>query len=452
LLRLVVESANDFAIIAMDNLGEVTSWTAGAERLLGYTEEEMLGRTADVIFTSEQRAAGVPERERAEARDNSRAEDERWHERKDGSRFWASGLLMPLSDGNGFVKILRDLTERRAAEERVRASEELFRLLATNIPQLVFRTRRNGDRTWGSPQWIAFTGLSFENSLGFGWVDAVHPDDRDATLAGWVTARERGEYDVEHRIRRSVDGEFRWHQTRAKPILDVNGDDEWVGTSTDVHEMRGLQERQNVLLAELQHRTRNLLAVIQSIARQTMRTSGSLDEFATEFQGRLHALSRVQGLLARVDRGAVNLRELVEMELKAYEDGDLERGKVSFEGPTAMLPASSAQALALAIHELATNAVKYGALKHPSGKLHVAWQIEGSRRAERRVVLDWRETGVEMPAQGGRPLRKGYGSELIERALPYQLKAETRLDFGPDGVRCRIAAAVEGEDQRAADG
>jgi PAS domain S-box-containing protein len=352
---------------------------------------------------------------------------------------------MPLTDGSGFVKVMRDLTERRVAEQRVRQSEELFRLLATNIPQLVFRTKGSGERTWGSPQWIVFTGVSFKDSLGFGWLDAIHPDDRDATVAAWKKARATRDYYVEHRVRRSADGEFRWHQTRAKPIADVDDDGDWVGTSTDVHEMRGLQERQKVLLAELQHRTRNLLAVVQSIARQTMRTGGSLDEFATLFEGRLRALSGVQGLLARVDHGAIDLRELVEAELKAHGDHNTEPGKVIIDGPPAMLSATSAQALALAIHELATNAVKYGALKQPSGKLGVTWQMKGGNGGERRVVLDWRETGVEMPDEGARPRRKGHGSELIERALPYQLHAETRLEFGRDGVRCRIATAVEGE-------
>jgi len=179
--------------------------------------------------------------------------------------------------------------------------------------------------------------------------------------------------------------------------------------------MRSLQERQKVLVAELHHRTRNLLAVVQAMARQTMRSSASLQEFATEFEGRLRALSRVQGLLARVDHGAIDLRELVELELKAHGDGQVKPDKVTIEGPSARLPATSAQALALAIHELATNAVKYGALKQASGKLDVAWRIETGDKYTRRAVLDWHESGVAMSVGGARPIRRGYGSELIER-------------------------------------
>ncbi|MBR0649248.1 PAS domain S-box protein [Roseomonas terrae] len=441
LLRLIVESATDFAIFSMDLQGNVTSWNKGAERLLGYREEDMIGRSAEVVFTPEDRAAGVPARERAEAAYKGRADDERWHLRSDGSRFWGSGIVMPLADGSGFVKIFRDRTERRAAQERRRESEALFRLLATNVPQLVFRTKGDGGRTWGSPQWIVYTGLSLQDSLGFGWLEAVHPEDREATTAAWRSAQGVGEYYVEHRIRRVPDGSYRWHQTRAKPVPETSGEGDWVGTSTDVHEMRGMQERQRILLAELQHRTRNLLAVIRSIARDTMRMSASLEVFSTEFSGRLGALGRVQGLLARSDGAAICLREIVETELHAHGGGEL-MGNVDINGPVAMLPAASAQTFTLAIHELATNALKHGALGQASGKLNVTWRIEHLNGAP-HLVLDWHESGVAMPP--ARSVRPGYGTELISAALPYQMGAETELTFGPTGVHCRITTALERE-------
>ena len=107
------------------------------------------------------------------------------------------------------------------------------------------------------PQWEVYAGLSDADSRGFGWLEAVHPDDRELTRSRWERAQRSGEYYVEHRIRRAADGQYRWHQTRAKPAGESST--EWVGTSADVHEMRGLQDRQQVLLLELQHRTRNLL-------------------------------------------------------------------------------------------------------------------------------------------------------------------------------------------------
>jgi PAS domain S-box-containing protein len=341
-------SATDFAIIALDPNGLVTSWNVGAERLIGYAEAEIVGRDGDVIFTREDRAAGAPERERAEARTHGRAEDERWHVRKDGSQFWAPAFLMPLNDGSGFVKIMRNLTERQAWQARPEAREELFRVLATNIPQLVFRTRDDGMRTWGSPQWIAFHRRVLRGQSGLRVASGDPPrEDRDVTAAGWLEARRNGEYHVEHRIRRSADGEYRWHQTRAVPVAENGTEGEWVGTSTDVHDLRGLQDRQQVLLAELQHRTRDLLAVVQSLARQTARNSGTVEEFSAELEGRLRALGRVQSLLARVDHGPVELGALIDAELGAHEDSAWEGGKVTVRGRPVLLPANSAQAMAL---------------------------------------------------------------------------------------------------------
>lgn len=447
LLRLILESAVDYAIFSMDRDGLVTSWNAGAQRVLGYAEDEMLGRSADVIFTAEDRAVGVPERERAQAARTGRADDDRWQLRKDGSRFWASGLAMRLADPElGFVKILRDRTEPHLAQERLREHEERFRILATNIPQLVFRSRPDGMRTWGSPQWIDFTGLSLAESLDLGWLDAVHPDDRAATVDAWDGARAAGEYYVEHRVRRRADGAYRWHQTRARPVQVAAREDpvDWVGTMTDVHDLRQLKDRQEVLMAELQHRTRNLLAVVQSVANRTLHTSDSLDDFAVEFEGRLRALSRVQAMLARIDQREVDLRELVVAELGAHGGN---AGRVRIDGPSVALPATAAQALGLALHELATNAVKYGALSQPTGRLVVAWRVE-AERSKRRITLEWRETGIVIANGGTR--RRGYGTELIERALPYQLGAETRLEFGGDEVRCAIAVEIRDDHAEAA--
>jgi PAS domain S-box-containing protein len=449
LLRLIVESAADFAILATDPKGYVTSWNSGAERLLGYTETEILGKSADIIFTPEDRAAGAPEQERHQALTQGRAIDERWTMRKDGSLFWASGEMMPLRDPSiGFAKIFRDRTEQHTAGRRLKESEERFRLLATSIPQLVFRTRPDGDRTWGSPQWVSFTGLSLEDSLGYGWMDAVHPDDRDYTLSAWNDARSLGSYYVEHRVKRVTDGQYRWHQTRARPVKDGDAAD-WIGTMTDIHELRTMKDRQQVLLAELQHRTRNLMAVIQAIARKTQRSTTSMETFRVEFESRLGALSRVQSLLAEADNNRVDLRNMVTVELAAHGTAEMDE-KVLIDGPPATLPASSAQTIGLALHELATNAVKYGALRQSGARLYVRW-TEIAKTEGRYLVLTWTEQGVALDTCTT-PVRKGYGRELIERALPYQLGAKTKLKFGSDGVRCEISVPMRQDETEHDDG
>src|SRR3954451_3071072 len=128
----------------------------------------MIGQSATMFFTHEDLERNGPEQEVETARTKGRAEDERWHMRKDGSRFWASGVLVPLKEGAppGFVKIIRDRTKERQSALALRQSERRFRTLVENIPQLVWRSGSLGHRTWGSPQWEIFTGLSLEKSVG----------------------------------------------------------------------------------------------------------------------------------------------------------------------------------------------------------------------------------------------------------------------------------------------
>ena len=348
---------------------------------------------------------------------------------------------MPLRSGAGYVKIARDRTKEYESEQRVRAQEERFRVLATSIPELVFTTFPDGNRTWPSPQWIEYTGLSFDDSLAQGWLEAIHPHDRELTRAAWDESIKTGEYLVEHRVWCAAESEYRWHQTRARPLPSPTGGAEWIGIMTDIHDLRTLKDRQGVLLAELQHRTRNLLAVVQALAGQTITKSGSLETFRDAFEERLRSLSRVQSILAELDFHDVPLRAIIEAELAAHVSGALDTDKIEVEGPEVNLPATAAQALALGVHELATNAVKYGALAQPGAKLTVVWSV--SREGPQRVAtINWRESGVAMPerAEG---VRKGYGTELITRALPYQLKAKTELTYGSDGVRCTIAVPVK---------
>jgi PAS domain S-box-containing protein len=435
LLSAILDSASDYAIIALDSDNKIALWNSGAEKVLGWAAEEAIGCNAEMIFTPEDRARGEVEGEIARALAHGRAEDERWHLRKDGSRFWGSGLLMPLNGKQGFLKIMRDQTKRRETEKALEESELRFRMLAEHIPQLLFRSASLGQRTWGSPQWIAFTGLSEAKSLGLGWMDAVHPAEHDLTLEAWAAAETNGELYVEHRIRRAIDGQYRWFQTRATKL-----DGEWFGTSTDVDDLKRLKDRQDVLLKELHHRTGNLLAVISSIARRTAQSSSSVKDFSHRFENRVQALSRVQQQIARGNASAIELEDLVKMEMDAL--GLLETGRVKLQGPSCPLDPKQAETLALAIHELGTNTLKYGALATTSGSLSVSWAC--SHEGER--YFEWLETGVNTIATD--KLRRGYGRELIEVALPYALGAQTRLDFHETGtVRCLIALPkLSGED------
>jgi len=198
------------------------------------------------------------------------------------------------------------------------------------------------------------------------------------------------------------------------------------------------EERLAVVVAELQHRTRNLISVVGTIADNTLRTSSTFDDFKVRYRDRLEVLGRVQGLLFRTKEGGrVTFDELLNSELAAQCARVEENGSIILEGPKGVrLRSGTVQMLAMVLHELVTNAVKYGALKQPNGHLTIRWQETSAESGEPWLHLDWKESGVEMPPSGA---GTGQGRELIERALPYQFGAETTFALQADGVHCTIS-------------
>ncbi|NTI33028.1 chemotaxis protein CheB [Rhizobium rhizogenes] len=365
----------------------------------------------------------------------------------DGSIRWLRNTDFPIKDEAGQVAhiggIGHDVTEIKHTEEALAAAELRQRALLEGIPQLVWRAVDGGNWTWSSPQWVNYTGQAEVESHGSGWLELVHPDDREMAQNHWSKAIEAGGFEIEYRICRGGTQTYRWFHTRATAVRDAAGTIiEWLGTSTDVDDLRGMQARQEVLVAELQHRTRNLIGVIRSTADKTGRTSSDLDDFRKRFRDRLDALARVQGLLSRLnDHDRVSFDEVIEKELSAM-DGNVDR--ISLEGPRGVrLRSSTVQTLAMALHELATNAVKYGALGQPKGRLSVTWSFEADGPGNRPwLYIDWLEQGVKMPPVGSIPGGTGQGRELIEQALPYQLGAKTSFVLGSDGVHCTISIPV----------
>ena len=194
----------------------------------------------------------------------------------------------------------------------------------------------------------------------------------------------------------------------------------------------------NLLVAELQHRTRNLLAVVRSISDRTREASSSLDDYANRFNGRLASLSRVQALLSREDTEAIGIDELVRLELNALNVDNF--SQVSTAGPRVTLPRDSVQLLSLALHELGTNAVKHGVLNGSGGTLEIRWHLVNANRSA--VRLEWSERPrkqLEMMARH----QNGFGRVLLEQALPAQLGAMTRFDLLPNGLQCVIELPLD---------
>ncbi|SKC73149.1 CheR family methyltransferase [Pseudoxanthomonas indica] len=335
----------------------------------------------------------------------------------------------------GAVVTFMDVTPLTRAERALRESDSRLRSLMEGIPQLVWRAVDDGHWTWSSPQWAAYTGLSEVNTLGQNWLTALHPDDREATLLAWQQAEDKSAFHIEHRIFNSGEGAYRWFNTKAMPVVDDTGVIiEWLGTSTEVHDLRRLQGEQQLMVAELQHRTRNLLAVVQSIARQTAKETDDLQAFSGVLEDRLAALSRAQGLLSQPEAEAITLGNLLAMELGAVA-GHANPERITLEGPDVPLRRSAIQILALAIHELTTNSRKYGALSEGRGRLNVQWRIEGDAD-EPMLSIDWLEEDID--TSDASQLGGGYGRQLIERGIPHNLGGQTTYELGPHRLHCTI--------------
>jgi PAS domain S-box-containing protein len=334
-----------------------------------------------------------------------------------------------------------------AANADLRRTELRLNTLIHGMPQLVWRAVDGGQWTWCSPQWSDLTGQPQEASHRMGWLEALHPDDRRVALDAWAMTPAAGALSFAGRICDVLDGRYRHFQVRASPARMPDGAVlEWLGTCTDVDEIIRLQEQQSVLVGELQHRTRNLMAVVHAVTIRTIKGSRTLDEFRRCIDDRMGALSRVQGLLSRRGSQRIAFDTLLREELSAHVDLDREGdgSQVVLSGPAGVpLATSLVQTIALALHELATNAVKYGVLSASGGLLTVTWKVIPTEQGTSRLHIDWRETGVRsMPREDEMPRGGGYGRELIERALPYQLGALTSYGFTGDGVHCTIEVDV----------
>lgn len=200
----------------------------------------------------------------------------------------------------------------------------------------------------------------------------------------------------------------------------------------DVTEQRRQETRRQAFMGELQHRVKNILGNVRALASQTRRNSGNLDEFFQAFDARLASLGRVQDLLVRSPSEAVALEELVELELEAI--GAEKGSDFTVEGPTVRLSPRDAQAMAMTVHELTTNAAKYGALSTEAGRIEIGWSIE-LREGRQVLSFHWQEHGVAIT--DGAPT-KGFGSRLIEESLPRMLGGSAVLTYEAHGASCRL--------------
>ncbi|MDI1363452.1 MAG: HWE histidine kinase domain-containing protein [bacterium] len=261
----------------------------------------------------------------------------------------------------------------------------------------------------------------------------VHPDDRDE-IQRTVDAelRKKGRYEVEFRRNPDKNGRIQWNRAAGVMTLDENNEPtHLIGVIQDITDRKQQDEQRESLLAELDHRIKNLLAVVQSVAAQSARKSSSLDVFLKTFAGRLKSMSSAHDLLSAARwRGATLAR------IAAAELGGLAPTQTRWDGPELFLTPRAASALSLTLHELAVNAVKFGALSTEHGKVEVVWR----RSPDGGFALEWLESGGPPPAE---PSKRGFGATLIEDVVGRELGGRARIDYRRGGVSALIQAAPE---------
>ncbi|HWE16102.1 MAG TPA: PAS domain-containing protein [Hyphomicrobiaceae bacterium] len=366
---------------------------------------------------------------------------------------WVTAVGSIERDGYGVPVRLRgithDITDRKTAELALAERDAQLRLAGVGARVGSFAVDIGRGTVQTSPGYRIIHGLpeGIEEFPREGWRSRVHPDDlpRLDALRSLVFAERRREHNTEYRII-GPEGKAQWIESRA--IISYDGDGRAIriiGVQIDITERkraqaaleesearyRALYEQQSLLVAELDHRVKNVLASVAVVAMRTGERSGSTRDFIETLDHRLQSMAAAHALLSRNRWQGVSLTDLVHQELGPYAAA----GNIDIEGPHVALTAAATQALAMVLHELATNAAKYGALSTPQGRVSVRWEWRSKGSMPASLKLEWREQDgpvVVVPAQAG------YGTSVIRDLIPYELGGTVELKFAADGVRCIV--------------
>lgn len=318
-------------------------------------------------------------------------------------------------------------------EAAIRASDERVDLALQAVAGTVYDWRLSTDQIYRSEGLQRLIGTSPEQAQPSAawWTDRVHPDDLTAVRAVALQAFSGNEtaYAFEYRL---LHDDGRWVDVwdRGLILRDRNGRaTRAVGIAIDVSERKRAEEHDRLLMAELDHRVKNILASIAAVARQTSVDKASVEEFVEALIGRVQAMARAHSLLSLSRWEGASLHSLVAEELAPYRASD---ESFAVQGESILLRPKAAQALAMALHELATNAAKHGAFALPGGRVEVTWHREEKHQA---VVLIWRELAHRPIAP---PAAQGFGSIVLEQLLPHELGARVALDYQPAGLVCTL--------------
>jgi PAS domain S-box-containing protein len=356
-----------------------------------------------------------------------------------GTSIWVTARGEAVYDSKGQIVGLRgtvqDITERKKTE--LTLSERNVQLDLAGKAALVGSYAYDADTEFmqisegyaaihGFPE--GTTELARSECLA-----GVHLDDlgRVEQRRSEAFQASRREYGVEYRIFRPG-GEMRWVETRCFITYDSDGcPHRVVGVSIDITERKRVEEQQGKLVAELDHRVKNVLATVQAVAAHTMQTSASMEHFVAALDGRIRSMGSTHELLSYRRWLGIPLADLVERELAPYTTGS----NTEIGGPEVMLSAEAGQTMATVLHELATNAAKHGALSAPSGRVSIRWRLPLNGSADDRLILTWEETGGPLVVS---PSKSSYGMHVVRELIPYELGGTVDHVLAPEGARCHF--------------
>ncbi len=335
---------------------------------------------------------------------------------------------------SGLSVYFQDLARRRQMEQELKTRDELLTLAETSAGIGVWVADLRTGTLEATPQFFRLLGLEPVDGPVSQELprQARHPEDRDRVTRAFHEAIAAGAdiYDSEYRIIRPS-GEVRWIFGRGRVTRDAAGHPwRYAGVDIDITERKQHEEHLRVVMRELLNRTNNLLAVVQGLARESARTSSRPEDFVPSFSARLKGLGVSNSLLARQDWRGAMLDELLRAQVAPFAGAE----RFELSGPGVLLSPRAVQNLGMAFHELATNAIKYGALSLPGGKVRVEWEL-ADRGGEPGLELVWKEFGGP-PI--GQPTRAGFGRVVSERMLVAALGARVETNFAADGLEWKL--------------
>ena len=433
-LESVLESISD-AFYALDRDWRYVIFNRAAEQYFGVARDDVIGRSMWDLFPQ---GRGTPFE-----RYCRRAMEERVTTTFESPSALRQGRTVELRvapmSGGGIGVALNDVTERKQAEAALRESEQRLDLAVRAHGVGIFDWDISSGRVLWSEEEERLFGLepgTFDGRIE-GWRELVAPEDFAAiqSQVRQAVAARRDHVEFRFRIRRPG-GQLRHIEGAARILYGPDGKPQrMVGTNMDVTDRTAAEQRQRLLINELNHRVKNTLAAVQSIAAQTVRRAETLGEFHDSFEGRLMALSRAHDVLTRHQWDSADLRDVVAEVMQPFHPGE----RLQVSGPAVRLSPSQALAFAMAIHELATNAVKYGAWSDAAGRVRIDWAMARRPGGPDEVRFTWSE-------EGGPPVRppgrQGFGSRLLQQGLARDLGGAVELTFAPEGLRCDIRAPL----------